>query len=85
MPFAPFSVATFAGAGLWCAVLAWFGREVIGGRPDLMTNPDALVLVMREKLHWFVAAVVVLGGLYAFVLRMKKPKGRGSSLARAAL
>jgi membrane protein DedA with SNARE-associated domain len=34
MPFAAFSAATIVGAGLWCAVLSWFGEAAIGSHPS---------------------------------------------------
>lgn len=67
-----FSVATTIGAGLWCLILAWFGNEVIGNRPDLLSSPETMVAVLREKLHWFVAAVIVLATAYGFVAFFKR-------------
>ena len=71
MPVVPFSLATTVGAGLWCWVLAWFGREVIGGSPQLLESPENLIHVMKDKLHWFVLAVLALGVFYGFVLYFK--------------
>ena len=71
MPFWSFSLATTIGAGLWCWVLAIFGREVIGGNPELMQSPEAMVAVLKAKLHWFVLAVVALGLLYGFIIWFK--------------
>jgi membrane protein DedA with SNARE-associated domain len=83
MPFGRFSVATLLGAGLWCAVLSWFGQEVIGSRPELLQSPEAMIHVMKEKLHWFVFAVVGLSALYGVVVwfRKKVPQGTISSSA----
>lgn len=78
MPFGRFSLATTAGAGIWCAILAWFGREVIGGSPELLESPEALSRVIKAKLLWFVVGVFVFALLYAFVVWMK----RRSLLAR---
>jgi membrane protein DedA with SNARE-associated domain len=64
MPLVPFSVLTTVGAGLWCGVLAWFGREVIGNEPTLLSDPDALVKVLKKRLVWFVVGVAVLAGSY---------------------
>lgn len=69
MPFGRFVTMTTVGAGLWCWILSLFGQKVIGDRPDLLENPDALVAVMRAKLVWFVVAVVVLGAAYAVAVR----------------
>jgi len=72
MPFVLFSVVTTTGAGIWCWILAWFGAEVIGSRPELLQSPEAMVLVIKDKLHWFVGAVVILFLLYLLVVWFKK-------------
>ena len=72
MPLGRFSIATVLGAGLWCAVLAWFGQEVIGSRPELLQSPEAMIAVLKARLHWFVLAVVVLAALYGVVAWFKK-------------
>ena len=73
MKFLPFSIVTTVGAGLWCTILAWWGDHVLGDEPDLIKDPDALVGVMKEKTLWFVGAVVVLGALFLFATRRRKP------------
>jgi membrane protein DedA with SNARE-associated domain len=70
MPLVPFSVLTTVGAGIWCAILAWFGREVIGGNQDLLTDPSQLTKVLKARLVWFIGAVVVLAVGYALVVTM---------------
>ncbi len=72
MGFARFSVATTLGAGLWCIILSWFGVKVIGDRPDLLDSPEVLVAVCRDKLQWFVGAVIVLAAAYALVMYVKR-------------
>lgn len=72
MSFVPFSIATVLGAGLWCGILSWFGQQVIGSNPELLQSPEAMVMVMKAKMHWFMAGVLVLGGLYAGVMWFKK-------------
>lgn len=77
MPFGAFSLATIVGSGLWCAILSWFGQQVIGGHPELLQSPEAMAKVIKEKLLWFVVAVVLMGVLYGFVTwRKKKQSGR---------
>jgi len=66
-PFRMFSIMTIAGSFIWSAVLAWFGAQVLSDQPDLLTNPDALVHVLKAKLLWFVGAAVVLFTLYVVV------------------
>ena len=74
MPAGPFSIATLLGAGVWCTVLAWFGQNVIGGHPELLNSPEAMMGVMKQKLHWIVAAVLVMIVLYVFVSRVQAKK-----------
>jgi membrane protein DedA with SNARE-associated domain len=76
MPFAIFSLTTVLGAALWCSVLAWFGQAVIGPRPELLQSPEAMMLVMKEKLHWFVLGVVVLAALSFLVAKLSADRGR---------
>jgi membrane protein DedA with SNARE-associated domain len=68
MPIVPFSVATILGAGAWCTVLAWFGREVLGSRPDLLDSPEAMIAAIKAKLTWLVLGVVVMTALYLVVV-----------------
>lgn len=72
MPFGRFSLATVAGAGLWCAILSWFGRKVIGGHPELLQSPEAMVAVIRGQLAWLAVAVLVLLGLYGLVAMFRR-------------
>jgi membrane protein DedA with SNARE-associated domain len=71
MPFGIFSLVTTVGAGAWCAILAWFGAEVIGDRPELLQSPEQMIGVVKAKLLWFVVAVLALGVLYALVMRVR--------------
>jgi membrane protein DedA with SNARE-associated domain len=84
MPFARFSGVTVAGAGLWCLVLSWFGRAVIGDHPELLQSPEAMMAVIKARLQWFVLAVVVLGVLYALAMRRRSPAASRNSPVRPA-
>ena len=64
MPFGTFSAVTIAGAGLWCAVLSWFGMRVLGDQPQLLESPEQMVAVIKSKLLWFIGAVAAFGVLY---------------------
>lgn len=81
MNYSAFSVATILGAFAWCAVLSWFGAQVIGDRPDLLSSPQVLVSVLREKLHLVVAGVMVLAAAYGVVLYIKKRQTRSVEAA----
>ena len=67
MNFRVFSAMTLLGSFVWSVVLAWFGARVLGGEPQLLNDPDALVHVLKEKLIWFVAAAALLLALYILV------------------
>lgn len=72
MSVVPFSVATIVGAALWCFILAWFGREVIGNSPELLRSPELLVSVMKAKVIWIVGGVVAFAALYAVMILMRR-------------
>jgi membrane protein DedA with SNARE-associated domain len=72
MNFKRFSLATVIGAGIWCLVLSWFGQKVIGDSPELLSSPEALSLVVKQKLSWFVLGVVALGAAYGAVVALKR-------------
>ena len=72
MNFFSFSLATILGAGIWCTILSWFGQEIIGGHPELLQSPEAMMQVIRAKLAWFVFAAVAFSGLYLGVVLFKK-------------
>lgn len=72
MAVIPYSAATIVGAGIWCFVLAWFGREVIGNSPELLQSPEQLIAVMKAKVIWIVAGVLVFAVLYAAMVMLRK-------------
>ncbi len=71
MRFVPFSVVTTIGAGLWCTVLAWFGSQAIGDRPELLQSPEAMVAVIKDKLHFFAFGALAFAALYGLVVWLK--------------
>ena len=60
MRFGPFTLSTLLGSLTWSWVLARFGQEVLGGDPRLLTDPDALIHVLKAKLIWLVAGTLFL-------------------------
>ena len=70
MPFRTFTMMTLLGAGLWCGVLAWFGGRILGDRPDLMDNPEALVEQLHHHSLELGGFVVILAVLYVIVMRL---------------
>jgi membrane protein DedA with SNARE-associated domain len=81
VPFAGFSLSTLAGSFVWCTVLAWFGVQVLAGQPGLMSDPAALMHVLKSRLWWFVGAVVVLLALYVLVDAVGRRLKRASAPA----
>lgn len=80
MRFATFSLSTLLGSFLWSVVLAWFGAKVLGSQPRLLQDPEALTHVLKEKLIWFVAAALLMFGLYVAVdLIGRRLKARGAA------
>lgn len=67
MNFRVFSTMTLLGSFVWSVVLAWFGARVLGGEPQLLNDPDALVHVLKTKLIWFVGAAALFLALYILV------------------
>jgi membrane protein DedA with SNARE-associated domain len=72
MDFRIFSLMTVLGAALFNGALAWFGIKVIGDRPDLMHDPDALRQVLSSKSHWLIGFALVIAALYALMTWMQK-------------
>ena len=75
MPFGIYSAMTIIGAGVWCLVLAWFGGNLLGERPDLVNDPALLVQVLRERSYWIGGFAVVLCALYVLMLRVTAKPG----------
>src|SRR5205809_733546 len=51
---------TFWGVVLAATLGSWFGQEVLGSDPRLLTEPDALVHALKAKLAWLVVGALVL-------------------------
>lgn len=62
MPFAPFSAATTAGAGIWCSILAWFGPRII--TPPMLNDVNGMVSEIKHQMHYIVALIALLAFLY---------------------
>jgi len=75
MRILPYSIATLVGSAIWCTVLAWFGREVLGNEPKLIEDPDALIHALKDKSGPIVIGVVVLLALYVLVVRLTDKRG----------
>lgn len=81
MNFKAYSLMTVIGSAVWCWVLAWFGAEVIGDRPELLEDPQQMIHVVVERSHWFVGLVLLLVVLYVVVMRLTaKPESAPQDL-----
>lgn len=77
MSFGTFSLMTILGSAIWCSVLAWFGARVAERNPGLIDDPVAMISAIKHESIWFVAAVVVMAGLYWVTMRLtasREPK-----------
>lgn len=72
MRFLPFSIVTTVGAGIWCFILSWWGMQVLGDEPKLIDDPDRMVHVLKDKMLWFVGAIVLLAALLFIATRKKR-------------
>lgn len=75
MRILPYSIATITGSAVWCTVLAFFGREVLGQEPKLIEDPDALIRALKDKSWPIVIGVVVVLALYVLVVRLTDKRG----------
>jgi membrane protein DedA with SNARE-associated domain len=70
MNFWMFSLVTIVGSSLWCAVLTYLGAKAYHAQPDLLSNPEGMVLLIKAQSHWIVLFVAVVAILYLLVLRL---------------
>ena len=69
MPFRKFSFMTILGALLWCTILTGLSQKILGSRPDLLQNPDALLAACQAKAHLLIPAVLLFTAAYLVVKR----------------
>ena len=70
MNFWIFSVVTIVGSAIWCYILAFLGDKAYRLRPDLISNPDAMVAFIKSQSLSIVLIVVVFAALYLLVMRL---------------
>jgi membrane protein DedA with SNARE-associated domain len=75
MPFARFSAATIAGAGIWCTVLAVFGQQVIGDQPHLLDSPEDMIRAVKAKLLMILVGIVALTIAYGVMVFFRSRAG----------
>lgn len=70
MNFAVFSAVTITGSAIWCYILAYLGRKAHQVRPDLISNPEAMVAFIKSQSLWIILLIVVFTVLYLVVMRL---------------
>ncbi|MDQ6859583.1 MAG: DedA family protein [Verrucomicrobiota bacterium] len=70
MNFGVFSAVTLIGSALWCYILGYLGRKAFQIRPDLISNPDAMVAFIKSQSISIVLLVVLFAALYFVVMRL---------------
>ncbi|HEY0367968.1 MAG TPA: DedA family protein [Chthoniobacterales bacterium] len=70
MNFAIFSAVTIVGSAFWCFILSYLGRKAFQIRPDLISNPDAMVAFIKSQSLSIVLLIVVFAALYFVVMRL---------------
>lgn len=74
MNFWMFSLVTIVGSALWCAVLTYLGAKAYHAQPDLLSNPEGMVHLIKAQSHWIVLFVAVVAILYLLVLRLSSKR-----------
>jgi membrane protein DedA with SNARE-associated domain len=75
MNFKLFSLATCLGAGVWCAVLAFFGAKIITA--PMLQNAELMVSELKHNTHWIVALALLFALLYVVMVVISR-KHRGA-------
>ena len=70
MNFGVFSLMTVIGSFLWCVVLAWLGAEAQRVQPNLINDPQGLILFIKNQSHLIVLGIAALAALYFLVLKL---------------
>jgi membrane protein DedA with SNARE-associated domain len=73
MNFSAFSAVTITGSALWCGVLAYLGLQAYRKEPQLLSDPEAMVHLIKTQSHWIVLLVIVFALLYLATLRLTRP------------
>ena len=70
MNFGIFSAVTVVGSAIWCYILALLGDKAYRLRPDLISNPDAMVAFIKSQSLWIILLIVIFAILYMVVVRL---------------
>jgi membrane protein DedA with SNARE-associated domain len=70
MNFGLFSVVTIVGSAIWCYILALLGDKAYRLRPDLISNPDAMIAFIKSQSLWIILIIAVFAALYFVTMRL---------------
>ncbi len=70
MNFTVFSAVTIVGSAIWCYILALLGDKAYRLRPDLISNPDAMVSFIKSQSLSIILIIVIFAALYLVVMRL---------------
>jgi membrane protein DedA with SNARE-associated domain len=76
MKFGIFSAVTIIGSAIWCYILALLGDKAYRLRPDLISNPDAMVGFIKSQSLWIVFLVAAFAGLYLLAMHLTRRRVR---------
>jgi membrane protein DedA with SNARE-associated domain len=76
MNFAVFTYTTLVGSAISCSILAFLGERAHRFEPQLLSNPEALMHLIRSQSHWILLVVLGFAALYMLTLRLMKPRVR---------
>ena len=57
-------------------MLAFLGERAHRLEPQLLSNPKALMHLIRTQSHWILLVVLGFAALYITSMRLTKPRGR---------
>ncbi|MFL6527644.1 MAG: DedA family protein [Chthoniobacterales bacterium] len=78
MPFGKFSAATIIGSGIWCTILAFLGDRAFRVEPNLLSDPESLVKVIKSQSVGIIGIIVAFTALYLLVVTLMK-RGKRTS------
>lgn len=81
MSFLTYSLVTFAGSLLWCAVLAWFGWDLAHAHPGAIDDPELFQRAFAQQSWKIVVASCVLAVLYILMLRLTAKRAAPETIA----
>jgi membrane protein DedA with SNARE-associated domain len=76
MNFFVFTYTTVIGSAISCSILAFLGERAHRLEPQLLSNPKALMHLIRTQSHWILLVVLGFAALYITSMRLTKPRGR---------